>query len=472
MNEEATDRQPSHDLEAERCILGAMLVYESVVPSVRAVLRPDQFFTPAHATICTAIFTVAESETVSLLSVKNELARNGELASVGHGGSEIQGIDYLMELGIDWSWDWQNVPYQLKTIIGAAVLRRLLSLSQKMGGDVTAGGVQDAPELIQTYQKQLAALELGTLSPESEGVGLLRASETVEGAIKHADQVQRKEIPMALMTGFGAIDDATGGMQPGDLWTLAAATSVGKTALALAITANVVKAGGTVLYASAEMNHRALANRLLAAQSGIMIGRLRTGNLNEPEYEAREIGAAEIMQWNLGLLSGATSAADIAIRARDMVSGSSRGLSLIVVDYLQLLRPSAGETRAQQVSAVAWDLKGLAMQMRTPVLMLSQLSRHAIREGKPPTMYGIKESGDVENHSSVVLMLHWPTPPQYDTDGALLVWVRVAKCREGRTTLWPQKKNGTRGIVLRFKRELARFESRERSLLEGEGEPQ
>ena len=249
------------DTEAERFILGSMLVDESLIPNVRAMLAPDQFFTPAHETICRAVFEVAEREPVCLVSVKDQLAGDKQLASVGHGGSERDGIDYLMELATGWSWDWRNIAYQVKTVRRAAVMRRLLSLSERMGGEVTAGGTHNAADLLETYQRELASLDLAI---EGEKM-VLRAGEAVNEAIQHADQVHRGDVPAAVMTGFGLIDDATGGMQPGDLWTLAAATSVGKTALALAIAANIAREGGAVLFASVEMDGRALANRLLAS---------------------------------------------------------------------------------------------------------------------------------------------------------------------------------------------------------------
>jgi len=148
-------------------------------------------------------------------------------------------------------------------------------------------------------------------------------------------------------------------------------------------------------------------------------------------------------------------ATDIAIRARQLAQRWRRRLDLICVDYLQLLRPTTGETRAQQVGGIAWGLKDLAMSAGTPVLMLSQLNREGVKGQGPPSLYSLKESGDVENHSNAVILLHRPEPAQFDTDGAVIVWARVAKARDGLTTPWP--KDG-QGICLRFLPQYTRFE--------------
>ena len=442
-----------HDLEAECAVLGAMLWDESVIPRVRRLVRPDHFFRPEHQTICEAIFTMLDKGDASLGAIKNQLAADGRLAGIGRDQTEQDGITYLQELAQEWGQFPYHLDPDIKTLRDAAALRELVSLSQRMYEGAKTTAIHDAEAFLDKCQQELFALDLRA----DTGGDIILAGKAVAEAIEHADKVKAGEAPPGLLTGFGMIDRATGGMQPGDLWTLAGRTSVGKTAFALAIAANVAQQGGGVLCVSAEMDKRSLANRILQAHSRIDASRLRCGNIDEIEHKERAAAAAEIDKWRLAFQPRAATVGEIAIRARQLVMQWGKPLDLIVVDYLQLMKHSGGDTRAQQVSGVAWGLKNLAMETGTPVLMLSQLSRQGVSYDTVPSLYTLKESGDIENHSNVVLLLHRPSPEQSDTDGAIIFWARIAKARDGRTTPWPDR-GGAGGILLRFKPEITRFE--------------
>ncbi len=453
MNQHATNKPVPHDTEAECSILGAMLRDESLIPDVRRVLRPEHFFTPENRIICEVLFALADGGNACLAAVKHELQATGQLAKVGRGPTDEEGDAYLRELAEEWSGFSYSLDYDIKTIRDAFAQRELVSMAARMAQDAKSTPAHGAEGLIDKYQQELFNLDLRA----DTGSDVVMVGEAVAEAIEHADKVHAGEVSPGLSTGFSVIDRATGGMQAGDLWTLAGATSVGKTALAGAFVINAAQAGGGVLCVSAEMDNRAVANRFLQAYSGVEGSRLRCGNLDEDELEARSAAAADIEKWQFAIQTGAVTVGEITIRVRQLAKRWSKPLDLIVVDYLQLMKPGGGDTRAQEVSAIAWGLKGLAMQTGTPILMLSQLSREGVKHETPPSLYALKESGDIENHSNVVLLLHKPVREQIDTDGVPILWLKIAKARDGMTTAWKDA-DGRPGIALRYKPGITRFE--------------
>jgi len=446
-------RPPANDLDSERCILGALFKDESfAVDSRSAGLRPEHFFSPGHANSYAALLDCAESGDTGLVAVKNRLHDRGQLAALGMGATEEEGTRYLVDLLENYSFDWRNFSYHVRCVRDAATLRELDSTGQAMSRAARGASLRDAESLLSEYQERLYALDV-----RADTAGrITTAADAVEEAIENADAVARGEVSPGLMTGYAATDRATGGFQRGDLITLAASTSAGKTAFALSIASNVAQAGGCALYVSAEMDRRAIANRILQSASGIRGMNLRTGKLHEEEAQAREEAAATIKGWRLAIIDCSCTVGDIAIRARQLAHKWREPLSLIVADYLQLLKPTGGDTRAQEVSGIAWGLKQLAMATGTPILMLSQLNRAGARQDGPPGLHDLKESGDIENHSNAVILLHRPTPAQFDTDGATVVWLRVAKARDGLVTPWPRESGD--GIKLRFIPGCTRFE--------------
>lgn len=448
------------DLEAEQIVLGVLLLREEEFGTVAGVLQPDDFFTPAHAVIYRAIEELGKAGLGGLLAVKNALHASGELARIGQGTSEQDGIRYLADLAENAGFCPSNLAYAARCVRDAALLRRLDTFAGKMQREARMTAVHSAREMLAHVQREL--LDLDARAPAAQAPAT--AAEAVRAALEHADAVKRGEASPGLLTGFPLLDRATGGMQRGALWTLAGATSAGKTAFALRVAATVAGAGGAVLYASAEMDRRSLGFRLLQVQAQVSGGRLRIGNLDENERAAVEAAEKMIRGWPLVIDDRAGGVGEIGLCARQTAARLSRPLALIVVDYLQLLKPGDGESRAQQVGAMAWGLKRLAMEEGAPVLLLSQLNRESIKGGMPPTVFALKESGDIENHSDAVILLHRPDPPQADTDGALLLWLKVAKARDGQVTPWPFQDDHSgpwRGIRVRFKPEQTRFDPME-----------
>lgn len=441
--------------DAEKCLLGSLLLDESLIVEARKQLSSTDFFDSAHQGIVAAIFSAADHGESGLVAVKDILQDNGQLETIGQGTTERDGIDYLTGLLADYSFDATNFPYHVKAIRSASALRQLVALGGKMTADAKRSGVNDVDKLLGYYQDKLFLLD----ARAKHSGGLVEIGEAVDKAIRHADAVRGGTAAAGLATGFGPVDRASGGLQAGDLWILASPTSVGKTSLALAVAGNVARGGGRVLYVSLEMDRRAIANRVLSAEAKIPGLSLRTGNLDPVQEQSRVAAANEIRNWSLAIEDGAVSVSEISARARQLSFRWRESLSLIVVDFLQLLKPAGDErrTRAEQVSSIVWSLKSLGMKMGVPILALSQLSREGVKGGGPPSVFCLKESGSIENIGNTVLLLHRPDPAQFDSDGATILWGRLAKCRDGSVTAWPRQDG--QGFRFRFLPEFTRLEA-------------
>lgn len=442
------------DADAERVLLGWMLVDESLALELRGRLSPEDFYDGAHQVIASAIFDVAEAGEVSLLAVKNRLEARGQLASIGHGTDSRAGQDYLAAL-LDETRQLSsasNYEYYLRRLRNTGALRKLISLGVEIAADAKGSCADDVGELLARYQQRLFSLDVGA----AQHSDLIELGPAVDAAVAHADAVRDGKVAPGLATGFSAIDNVTGGMQPGDLWVVGGPTSVGKTSFCLAVAAHVAKVGGSVLYLSLEMDRRAIANRLLSSESGIPGLSLRVGSLTKVQEESRAVAVDELRNWRLAIQDGAFGVAEVGVRVRQLAARWRRPLDLVCVDYLQLMSAKKSDTRAQQVSGLVRGLKGLAMQMGVPFLAISQLNREGVKTGAPPSLYSLRESGDLENISNTTLLLHRPDPPVLDTGGALVLWCQVAKNRDGPVTVWPKAEG--QGIRFRFRWECARVE--------------
>lgn len=447
-----------HDPTVEKNVLGLLI---DATPQTRQKIfdrtSPADFFTPVHADLARVIQDMHRNGTPIDLATVRAACRDKELlARLSQDGQndERGGEEFLLSL-CEYASIESSAAYIAGLLAEKSKLRRLISLGDTLSRQAREGDA-DAEELAAGVQTEI--LEIATRETKR---GAVQLGDAVCESIARAEAVARGEESPGLPTGFDMIDRATGGgMQPGDLWVVGAGTSVGKTALALTIAGNVADAGRPVLFWSGEMPAASLANRLLSARSEIPALRLRAGNLHEQEHRERETVAREISGWRFSILDKPATVGDIGLHARMLSHRWGCPPGLIVVDYLQLVTPGRGDNRHLQVSAIAWGLKELAMSLPCTVLLLSQLNRAGVREAtdaQPPTLHSLKESGDIENHANVVLLLHRPNEQSNEPE----IWGKIAKARDGITTSWPMSAStGGRypGIRFRFIPECVRFE--------------
>jgi len=441
------------DVTAEKHVLAiSILDGEKALVQVKDLLRPIDFFTLEHGELYGLLLSMLrDGKPVELAAIAVELRRTGRLEAVG-------GAIWLSDLADMYGFAGANIIYYAKRLRELADLRGMISVGTKLSHEARQTGAE-AGELASRFMA-----DLHSLGERHAGAEVSELSDAMDIAISKADAIARGEQAPGLPTGFPEIEQASGPLSCGDLWVVGAATSVGKSAFAHAVARTVANAGYGVLVVSAEMPREAVANRLLSAESGIESSRLRIGHLYANEDAVREEARARMAGWRLAIMDQAASIPEISIRAKMLASKWGGMPALIVLDYLQLLTPDSGETRAQQVGAIAWAAKRLAMELNCAVLLLSQLNRQGVRpgavgnEGTPPTLHDLKESGDIENSGNVVLLLHRPVNYVIDMSGTIPIWCKIAKARDGMTTPWPSTKHDMAGaITLRFRPKLTRF---------------
>lgn len=433
---QAEDRPLPHNLEAERSVLGVILIHNEVFDHVADLLEAEDFYRVAHRQIFRAMDTLAESsQSLDLVVLKNELDRRGELEAVG-------GPAYISSL-VDGLPHATNAQHYAGIVKEKARLRLAITAATKLE---TAA-----------YQEEASAAELATETAEQlydlgglsmPGKPTFLRDIVTDGMATIEQAYERKGAVTGLATGFRELDLLTAGLHPGDLIILAARTSIGKTALAMNI-ARVVGATSTVLVFSLEMTKLQLFMRLFAAEAGVDSQRLRTGYLVESDWG--RLSQAVVSLGDAHVLIDDTPSIGIReVRARSRQVRSEHGLSLIVVDYIQLMRGRGQfDTRAQEVGAISHGLKSIAKELQIPIIALSQLNRAPEggpgRKARRPQLSDLRESGDLEQDADVVLFIY--RPEKDDDDVAELI---IAKQR-----------NGPSGhtVKLTFQKELMRFEA-------------
>ncbi len=443
------ERIPPHSLEAEAVLLGSMFLESEIIPSAAELVKPGDFYRPGHGVLFDLLADMAaRGLPVDLVTVKRELEKRN-LIGPATGG---QGYCYVTEL-VDGTPSAANWRYYAGEVLDLSKRRQAISIGLALAHDGYGSDVEKADELIGRYQQRLYGLAGKEQSDHSASI-----AQAVDDVLAYAEAISAdRTADTSLASGLPALDSALGGgFSPGDLVTLAADTGAGKSTLAANIAANVARRGGRVLFVSAEMMPRETGRRFLAAASGVYALKLKQGwTMEQQDWREAEQAAAGLAGWKLHLHCRACTVGEIALQARRLGS-QWKGLDLVCVDYLQLMKPTEGDSRAQQVGAIAWGLKQLAMDLGCVVLMLSQLNRATNATGQPPGLHGLKESGDVENHSNAVLLLHRPANGATRGD-ELETWLRIAKNRDGVTTPW----EGLGAIRLAWRPGITRFDEKE-----------
>ncbi|MFN8640089.1 MAG: replicative DNA helicase [Dehalococcoidia bacterium] len=414
-----------HDLDAERAVLGGLLIRPDGLDEVDGVLRSADFFRHAHACIYDAIVAVrAKGEPIDLLLVQHELGVE-RLAAAG-------GPAYLASL-VDGVPRSTNVAYYAGIVRALATRRAFLCLIR----DVEAQAEADEESTDDIRDRTIAALaELGRLD---DGGGFVTMSTLTDALLARLQESTPQRI--GVPTGFSDLDALLGGLKPANLIYLAARPSVGKTAFALDMALAMSRAGRTVGVVSIEMSCEELMMRIAAQAASVDSYRLQHSRLSSRDYGRVGQVVNELAVLPLAIDdSSAVTIADVRSRARRWKA--QHGLDCLMIDYLQLIRPARagrGErvagTRTEELGAISHALKALAKELHVPVLCLSQLSRECERRADHrPVLSDLRDSGDLEQDADVVLFLHresmfggQPTPHGQPDQAECL----VAKNRNG-----------------------------------------
>ena len=443
MTTEAPPRERTlpHNHEAERTVLGAVLVDNQAFNSAAELLTKEDFYRDAHRRIFDAMAALAErSQPIDLVTLKDELVRESALEAVG-------GAAYLAAL-VDGVPRITSVEHWSRIIKEKAVLRNLIHAGNRIVQSCFEGEDEAAALLDQAEQSIFGIAE------KRIRAGFASMREIVKESFRTIDQLsQSKDVVTGLATGFVDIDEMTSGLQKGDLVIVAARPAMGKTSFCLNVAQHVsMRIGETVGLFSLEMSKEQLALRLLCADARIDAHRLRTGKLNEKDWARLAKSYNDLSQSRLFIDDSATIS-PLEMRAKCRRLKAEHGLALIIVDYLQLVT-SAGrsENRQQELSAISRSMKGLAKELGCPVIALSQLSRAPeARTDRRPQLSDLRESGAIEQDADIVMFIYREEEYKPTDENRGIAEIIIGKQRNGPT--------GSRKLA--FIKEFTRFENLE-----------
>jgi replicative DNA helicase len=424
MRDDIQTAAPTHSAEAEQSVLGALLLDNSAIDRLGR-LRPEDFYLADHRTIFTALARlIMAGKPVDVITAFEALSASGKADAVG-------GLPYLNSLAQNTP-SAANVHRYAEIVRSHADRRALLAALDTASAALTGGG--DLAETIEKAQASMMALTERRQVREPRPI-----SEILTATVDQIDErYQAKDAPRGVRTGLRDLDKRLNGMRPGELHILAGRPGMGKTALALQISCNVTQdeqSGGTVLFLSQEMEAPELGERALALAGGVSFERIQTGRMADDDWPRMTEGLGRLYKAPL-LIDDSPALTLRDVRSKALGIKRKHGLSLVVIDYLQLMR-GAGETRAQEVGAISRGLKALAKELKVPFLVLSQLSRKCEdRPDKRPWLSDLRESGDIEADADCVIFVFRPVEYDERFEPAELMEAIVAK-----------KRNGKRGTV-------------------------
>ena len=399
------NKQPSN-LEAEQALIGSVLVNNDVIDEVSSFIKPSIFYDPAHVKIYEVIENLNNKGMIANpITLKNYFEKDNMLNEVG-------GTEYLVKLTRFSGSTKQAIDYA-KIIHEMYLRRELVSISEKLSYDTLNANTQeqDAENIIESTEKSLFNLaERGSFSQS-----FIEFKKAIDKTIEMATLAMKSDRGIiGVPTGLTDLDQKLGGLHKSDLIILAGRPSMGKTALATNIAYNAAQnilsrqEKSSVAFFSLEMSSEQLSTRILSEQARIKSDSIRQGNVTEEEIN-RYIETSRNI-YNLPLFIDETPAITIATlsnRARRIKR--LNGLSLIVVDYIQLMRSSSNKNdgRVQEISEITQGLKAIAKELSVPVLALSQLSRAVEqRDDKQPQLADLRESGSIEQDADVVMFVY------------------------------------------------------------------
>lgn len=417
------EKLPPQNIEAERSLLGSLMLDKNAIVKVADFLEPRDFYKETHQEIYLAMQELfAKAEPIDLLSVSARLQEKEKLETVG-------GRTYLAELINSVPTAFHVLNYA-KIVQRKRILRDLIAASYEIG--MLGYNESEDPEILLDHAEK----RIFSIAQKSLNQNFVHLKDTLEDAFERIDTLSRHEGNLrGVPTGFTDLDNMLAGLQKSDLIILAARPSLGKSALAINIAKNVaMTTKQPVGIFSLEMSRDQIVDRLIAAEAGIDLWRLRTGRLSAQGEDFQRIQEAlHALSEAPIYIDDAASANILQMRAMARRLQASKGLALLIVDYLQLMEPRNTEvSMVQQMTEVSRSLKSLARELNVPVLALSQLSR-AVEQRVPqiPRLSDLRETGALEQDADVVLFIYREEKYKPDTPRKNIADIIIAKHRNG-----------------------------------------
>ncbi|MFD0871787.1 replicative DNA helicase [Chlamydia abortus] len=416
------DRIPPQNLEAEQAVLGAILLDSDALVTVMERIISEDFYSTKHQNIFDAMVELAEAnEPVDLVTLTVRLQDKQQLEQVG-------GVSYLTQLA-NAVPTAANVDYYAQIIEEKSLTRRLIRAATQIASTGYSGS-EAVGDLLSDAEQRIMEI-----SQRRSSSGFISIRDVLMEVFERVEFLyQNKGGTTGIASGFRDLDKMTSGFQRSDLIIVAARPSVGKTAFALNIAQNVgIREKETVAIFSLEMGAAQLVQRMICAESNVDAGRLRTGHLENDDWEKLTMAIGTMAEANIYIDdSPAVTVADIRAKCRRLKK--EKGLGMILIDYLQLIhgRGRSGDNRQQEVSEISRTLKQIARELDVPVIALSQLSRGVEqRQDKRPMMSDLRESGSIEQDADIVAFLYRDDYYNQDTEKKNIIEIIIAKQRNG-----------------------------------------
>jgi replicative DNA helicase len=439
-------RVPPQAIEIEEAVLGAMLIEKEALAKALEVLDDTAFYKPAHQKIFKALIELFNrSEPVDLITLTEELRRQGELEHVG-------GEYYLSELTTKVS-SAANVEYHAHIVLERALMRQLIQASSEVATRAFSE-TEDALGLLDEAEQKIF-----NISEQRMKKSFIAMDTAVHQTMEMLQSIHGKHGGVTgVPSGFHKLDELTGGFQSSDFIIIAGRPSMGKTAFALSIARNAALHGDkptAVGMFSLEMSTQQLVMRLMCAEARVDAHKVRTGRLPEDEWKKLSMSVGRLYTAKI-FIDDTPGLNILELRAKARRLKVEHNIGLLIVDYLQLMQgPRNIQSREQEISSISRSLKGLAKELNLPVIALSQLNRSVeSRNDKRPALSDLRESGAIEQDADVVMFVNRPEmfgiqeDEGESTEG--LAEIIIGKQRNGPTDT----------VKLQFIKQYARFENR------------
>jgi len=417
------DRLPPQNIEAEQCVLGAIMLENEALASVIEDLRSEDFYKEAHKKIYTAMLDLYEkNEPIDLITLTEQLKKKEELETIG-------GASYLSQL-VGMVPSAANARYHAKIVKEKAILRNLITTSTEIIS-MSYESDQDVQELLDT-----AETKIFSISEKMVNRSYFHIKDVLKDTIEMVDRLyDKKELITGLPTGFIDLDEATTGFHPGDLVVIGARPGMGKTAFCL----NIINYVGIhervpIAFFSLEMTKEQIVLRMVCTEAEVDSKAVRSGYHSKEDYRKLVNAAGRLAEAPIYIDDSFNSVLDIRAKARRLKA--EHGLGLIVIDYLQLMSGIGNyAAREQVISDISRSLKALAKDLSVPVIVISQLNRSCEMRGenKRPIIADLRESGAIEQDADIILFLYRDEYYNPNTPDKGIAEVNIAKQRNGPT---------------------------------------
>jgi replicative DNA helicase len=404
------------DLEAEKSVLGSVIIDDNAMFEIAEVLRPEHFYPTKHQLIFEACLDLFEKrEPIDLVTLGARLKKKKQLSKVGGSG-------YLAELA-SYTPTSANIKSYASIVKSAYTKRELITASAKIN-EYAFDAEFEEEDIIDKTEQLLYSISKDTVKKDFSHIKDVLAVTFEKMDELHKNKGALRGVP----TGFPSLDKKTNGFQESNLIIIAARPSVGKSSLAsnIAQFAATQKGSGVIIF-SLEMSAEEIADRMISAEAGLDMFKLKTGNMSEDEFTAMGEAFGTLSEAPI-FIEDTPGISVLELRTKARRLAMEHDISMIIVDYIQLMRGRNLDNRAQEVAEISQALKNLARELKVPVVALSQLNRQVENRGGGPQLSDLRESGAIEQDADIVMFLHRP-----DDENRTAIELIISKHRNGPT---------------------------------------